>query len=61
MMTPFDKLASLPNVAQYLKPGMTLKALRAQAHALSDSAAARQLNQAKATLFARSFNSRKSA
>jgi transposase InsO family protein len=61
MMTPFDKLASLPSVDQYLRPGVTLEALRAQAHAQSDSAAARQLNQAKAVLFARIFNSRKSA
>ena len=26
-MTPYEKLKSLPNAAQYLKPGMTFKKL----------------------------------
>ena len=61
MMTPFDKLASLPNVEQCLKPGITLPALRAATTAVSDSAAARQLNAARTELFSQIFKPRKSA
>ena len=61
MMTPFDKLASLPNVEECLKPGITLGALRAAATAVSDSAAARQLNAARTELFSQIFKPRKSA
>jgi len=61
MMTPFDKLASLPNVEECLKPGLTLQTLRVDATAQSDSAAARQLNAARTALFDAIFKSRKSA
>ena len=61
MMTPFDKLASLPGIESHLKPGITLAALRLHASALSDSQVARHLNAARSALFAHVFNSRKSA
>lgn len=55
MMTPYDKLKSLPDAAQSLKPGTTFKQLDAVAHAMSDNEAAQRLNQARAALF-RSIN-----
>ncbi len=61
MMTPLDKLASLPDIARYLKSGCTLAALQAQARAQSDSAAATTLNRAKSALFAQILKPRKSA
>ena len=50
-MTPFEKLKSLPQVDQYLKPGVTIAALEQQARATSDLDAAVALNQARARLF----------
>lgn len=55
MMTPYEKLKSLPNAHHYLKPGTTFQQLDAEACAMSDNDAARQLNQARARLF-RSIN-----
>jgi hypothetical protein len=51
MMTPYDKFKSLPNVEQYLKPGITLKQLDDMATAISDNDAAKQLNEAKLKLY----------
>ena len=51
MMTPYDKLKSLPEADQYLKPGISFQRLDAIAYALSDNEAARRLNQARAQLF----------
>ncbi len=53
--TPYEKLKSLPEAAQYLKPGVTYDDLDAIAYAISDHEAARRLNEARATLF-RSIN-----
>ena len=53
MNTPYEKLKSLPNAAQCLKPGITFEQLDRLAFAMSDSQAAEQLNQARSTLFAR--------
>jgi transposase InsO family protein len=61
MMTPFDKLASLPDLPQHLKPNFTLAALRAQATAVSDSTAAQHLNTARTALFDQILKPRKSA
>lgn len=61
MMTPVDKLASLPDVHALLKPEITLADLQAQARAQSDSEAARALNHAKTQLFEQIFRPRKSA
>jgi len=55
MMTPYDKLKSLDNAAQHLRPGVTFEQLDAIAYAISDNEAARRLNQARAELF-RSIN-----
>jgi transposase InsO family protein len=51
MMTPYEKLKSLPEAAQYLKPGMTFDLLDAQAKRMSDNDAASALNNARKKLF----------
>jgi transposase InsO family protein len=51
MMTPYEKLKSLPNAAAHLKPGMTFERLDEVAHEISDNEAARRLNEARANLF----------
>jgi transposase InsO family protein len=51
VMTPLEKLASLPNAAAFLKPGITLTQLQAEAKRLTDNEAAQQLNQARRRLF----------
>lgn len=61
VMTPFEKLQSLENPSQYLKTGITLKALTVQSRALSDNQAAEQLNLARKRLFQSIFNRSKSA
>lgn len=61
MMTPFDKLASLPNIEHHLKPGINLATLHSQARVHSDSQAAQLLNHAKTVLFEQIFKPRKSA
>ncbi len=50
-MTPFEKLKSLPDVEQYLKPDITIAALEQQAKAASDLDAAIALNKARGRLF----------
>jgi len=61
MMTPFDKLASLPDVAAHLKPGIRLADLQQQALTSSDSDAARHLNARRSALFDQILRPRKSA
>ncbi|MCY3590761.1 MAG: hypothetical protein OXH32_03860 [Acidobacteria bacterium] len=51
-MTPFEKLKSLPEAEQYLKPGATFRHLEARANDQTDLEAAAALNQARARLFA---------
>ena len=51
VMTPFEKLAIVTNVRQFLRPGVTLSTLRRQAASISDNEAAAQLNQARSQLF----------
>ena len=51
MMTPYEKLKSLPEATSYLKPGATFEQLDAIAHAISDNEAAQQTNEAKRQLF----------
>ena len=51
MMTPYEKLKSLPNASTFLKPGMSFAALDAFVAATSDNHAARQMNQARTRLF----------
>ena len=51
MMTPFDKLKSLPNAENYLKHGFSFEILNQIAHAMSDNQAADQLQKARQKLF----------
>ena len=51
MMTPYEKLSSLPKADGYLKLGTTLKKLDAFAAECSDNDAAQRLNEARAKLF----------
>lgn len=51
MMTPYEKFKSLPEARQYLKDGITLEQLDAQAAKMSDNAAALALNNARKKLF----------
>jgi len=51
MMTPYDKLKSLPNAEQYLKPNISFKWLDALANRHSDLDAWRQLRNARKILF----------
>ena len=61
MMTPYEKLKSLPNAEQYLKPGISFQDLDALATSISDNDAAQRLNEAKARLFKSVSNRSKSA
>lgn len=51
MMTPYEKLKSLPNAQTFLKSGVSFQTLDAIALKQSDNEAARQLNQARKELF----------
>ena len=51
MMTPYDKLKSLPNAKQYLKLNMSFEILDAVAHQISDNQAADNLQKARHKLF----------
>lgn len=51
MMTPYEKLRSLPNCEECLKLGITPESLREFAQALSDNEAAKQLQLAKQHVF----------
>jgi len=61
MMTPYEKLKSLHNAEQFLKPVITFDQLDTQATAISDNEAAQRLNNARATLFKTIFNRSKTA
>jgi len=61
MMTPDEKLKSLPKPKQFLKPNVTFQQLDAQASAMSDNEAAQRLNDARTILFRTIFNRSKSA
>jgi len=61
MMTPYEKLKSLHNAEQFLKPGITFQQLDAQATAMSDNDAAQRLNDARTILFNTIFNRSKTA
>lgn len=50
IMTPLDKLTSLPNAQQFLREGVTLQDLQQQARALTDVQAARRLRAAREAL-----------
>ncbi len=51
LMTPYEKLKSLPAAETYLKPGVTFENLDVLATAESDTEAARRVTAARDTLF----------
>ncbi|OGW49580.1 MAG: hypothetical protein A2V62_13290 [Nitrospirae bacterium RBG_19FT_COMBO_58_9] len=51
MMTPYDKLKSLPKAHDYLKPGGSFAILDTRAYQISDNQAAARLPKARQTLF----------
>lgn len=51
IMTPWDRLKSIPKFEAHLKPGITSEALEQYANNLSDNAAARQVHLARKQLF----------
>jgi len=51
MMTPYERLKSLPDAEQYLRRGLTFKILDAIAFAISDNIAAEQMQAARRKLF----------
>ena len=51
MLTPYDKLKSLPNANDYLKPGLSFEILDKLAQQISDNQAADQLQKARRKLF----------
>jgi transposase InsO family protein len=51
--TPYEKLKSLPNAAEYLKPGISFQQLDRLATAMSDTECARKMTAAKARLLRR--------
>jgi transposase InsO family protein len=61
VMTPLEKLASLPDLDTFLKPGITLAQLQAEATRLTDNDAAQQLNEARRRLFQSIHHRSKSA
>ena len=61
IMTPFEKLKSLPKAAAHLKSGITLQILEHTASQMSDNQAAQQLNTARAKLFQSIYRRSKTA
>lgn len=57
--TPYDKLRSLPNAQQYLKPTITFKALDELAYRMTDNQAAKLMQEAKRKLFNQIFEQKK--
>ncbi len=51
VMTPLEKLTSLPDAESFLKAGTTLNQLKAAATRLTDNQAAQHLNEARRRLF----------
>ena len=51
MMTPYDKLKSLLNAKDYLKPDTSFEILDELAHQISDNQAADQLQKARQKSF----------
>ena len=51
MMTPYDKLKSLPDASNYLKPGISFETLNQVALQISDNEAADQMKKARHKLF----------
>lgn len=60
MMTPYEKLKSLPDAERFLKPGITLKQLDEMALSISDNEAAKKMSEAKRKLFRTIFEQEQS-
>ncbi len=58
MMTPYDKLKSLPHAEEYLKPDITFKQLDAMAEKQSDLDAWEQMQKARSVMFDTIFEQR---
>ncbi|MEM7494928.1 MAG: integrase [Myxococcota bacterium] len=56
MMTPYDKLKSLPQAHGFLKPGLTFDQLDAKAYEISDTEAAKRMQEEKRKLFENIMN-----
>jgi hypothetical protein len=56
MMTPYEKLKSLHEAEQFLRPDITFAQLDTQARALSDNETAKRLNGAGTILLRTIFN-----
>lgn len=50
-MMPYEKLKSLPNATEYLKPGVSFDLLDLQAYAMSDTQWAEHMNDTKAAMW----------
>lgn len=61
VMTPYEKLKSLPNAEAHLKPGLSFKTLDDIAYAISDNEAAERLTKARGKLFQTIYKSQKPA
>ena len=61
LMTPYEKLKSIPNASSFLTPGVTFEKLDEIAFQTSDNEAARRLQTARAELFQSINQTRKSA
>ena len=61
MMTPYEKLKSLPNASTYLKQGISFKQLDDMALSISDNDAVQRMNEAKQQLFRTIFERRRKA
>lgn len=59
VMTPYDKLKSLPKAETFLKAGITFTELDKIALAMTDNETAKQMNQAKQKLFKIIFEQKK--
>ena len=51
MMTPYDKLKSIPNREKYLKDGVTFEIIDKVAFAMTDNQSADRLQKARQSLF----------
>jgi len=56
MMTPYDKLKSLPDAAQYLKPGITFETLDKETLRHTDLDSAAVMKKARKKLFDEIFS-----
>ncbi len=55
VLTPYEKLKSLPNFEKYLKEGVSINDLDYKATMLTDAEAAKQMNDALRNLFSEIF------